>query len=185
MYEVEVKVELSEKERQDLIALFKKKGFESKGVTPQSDFYTEAKPSVYGGYDLKRYRHEADKFIYTEKIWEMADDAKARKENEYEVTQEKMEAEIAQNPVVVKIIKDREWFKGTYQGSEISITIDSVKFDHSPNIRYFIEAEIDVTDKNTVKDTKRKIVDFLRELLGKKDSMIEAPGMFTMAMDKK
>ena len=58
MYEVEIKVELSGKERIDLIERFKTRGFLAKGITPQNDFYIEAKPSPYGRFDLKRYRQE-------------------------------------------------------------------------------------------------------------------------------
>ena len=185
MYEVEIKVELSGKERIDLIERFKTRGFLAKGITPQNDFYIEAKPSPYGRFDLKRYRQEGGRYIYTEKIWEMAGDTPARRENEYEVTREFMEAEIAKFPDAVKIKKDREWFAGNFEGTDLSITIDSVKFDHSPSMRYFIEAEIDVQDKNLVKETKKKIADFLAELLGKKGPIPESPGMFTMAMDKR
>jgi len=187
MYEVELKVEITEKEREDLITRFKDRGFESKGVTPQNDFYIEAKLSPHGGYDLKRYRQEGNKYIYTEKTWEIAGDTKARREDEREVTKEEMEAAITEYPDAIKIKKDREWFAGNYQDRDVSITIDSVKFDHSPTARYFIEAEIVVEGKNEVKETKKKITDFLAELLakGEADSLVEAPGMFTMALEKR
>lgn len=69
-YEVEFKVELSEMEVQNLKQNFIKRGFEATGVDQQDDYYIEAKDStVYKGYDLKRYRNESGKIIYTEKTW--------------------------------------------------------------------------------------------------------------------
>ena len=47
---------VGDEERERLIGEFKNKGFQSNGVTPQNDFYIEAKPSPFGTYDLKRYR---------------------------------------------------------------------------------------------------------------------------------
>jgi adenylate cyclase class IV len=184
MYEVELKVEITAKERESLISLFKKSNFPFKGVTPQNDFYIEAKESPHGGYDLKRYREEGTRFIYTEKIWEMVGGQAARKENEFDVTKDEFESETARFPDAVKIKKQREWFGGAYQDMAISVTIDSVKFDHSPNMRYFIEAEIDVEDKNDVASTKDIIREFLKEFL-RKPEIIEAPGMFAMAFKKK
>ena len=63
MYEVELKVEITEKEKEELIKSFKVKNYLFKGITPQDDFYIEAKESPYGGQDLKRYRKEGGKFI--------------------------------------------------------------------------------------------------------------------------
>ncbi len=183
MYEVELKVELTDREKIDLIKSFKDQGFGSKGSTPQNDYYIEAKESPFGGQDLKRYRNENGKLIYTEKIWEMEGDVKARRENEYEVSKEIFEKAIAEFPNAIKIIKDREWFDASYEGVKISVTIDSVKFDHSPSIRYFVEAEIDVKDKIEVPKTKEFIVKFLKKILNKTE-MMEAPGMFTMAVKK-
>ncbi len=41
----------------------------------------------------------------------------------------------------VKIKKDREWFGINHNGKDISVTIDSVRFDHSQSMRYFIECD--------------------------------------------
>ncbi len=183
MYEVESKVEITDKEKENLITLFKEKNFPFKGTTPQNDFYTEARESPHGSYDVKRYREEGDKFIYTEKIWEVVDNNPVRKETEHEVSKNEFASAIAQFPNAVKIKKQRDWFAANYQNTDISLTIDTVKFDHSPNTRYFIEAEIDVQDKKDVKKFKDIIIQFLKELLNKSE-IIEAPGMFTMAFKK-
>lgn len=184
MYEVEIKVELTAQEKEKLILLFKERNFKSKGITPQRDFYVEAVESPFGGFNIKRYRDEVGRFFYTEKVWEEIDGKPIRKENEHEITADEFDAQILKFPNSLKIKKDREWSAGSYQGREISITIDSVKFDHSENIRYFIEAEIGVTDKKKVIETKEFIRQFLKEILGKVE-IIEAPGMFTMAFKKK
>ncbi len=184
MYEVELKVELTLKEKEDLIAEFNAKNFLFKGVTPQNDYYIEAVNSPFGGYDLKRYRNEAGKYIYTEKIWEKVDGQPARRENEHEVSKDKFESTIAQFPNAIKIIKDREWFKGDYQGKDISITIDTVKFDHSAGTRYFIEAELDVENKEDVPGAKVVVKEFLKNVLHKPD-VIDSPGMFMMAFEKR
>lgn len=184
MYEVEFKVELTLEEKEQLIGELKKSGFTFMGVTPQNDYYIEAKKSDFGGYDLKRYRNEAGKYIYTEKLWELVDDKPIRRENENEVSKEIFESTIARYPNSTKVIKDREWFKGSYQSKEISVTIDTVKFDHSPKTRYFVEAEIDVADKYEVEATKVVIQDFLKEILHK-EMLIDSPGMFMMAFEKR
>ncbi len=183
MYEVEIKIELSDKERQEFIDVLKKNGFASKGVTPQNDYYVEAKESPHGGFDLKRFRNEAGKFIYTEKIWEMVDGQPVRKEDQHDVSSAEFEAKIAEFPQALKIVKDREWFAGSYKGRPISLTIDSVAFDHSPAQRYFTEAEIDVPNKEDVTKALELIKDFLKEMLNK-PQLIEAPGMFDMAYGK-
>ena len=183
MYEVELKVELSVEEKDKLIESFREKGFSSKGITPQNDYYIEAKESPYGGFDLKRYRNEDGKFIYTEKIWEQSEDQLARKENEHEVSEDEFKAKITEFPDAITVKKDRAWFGGTFEGVSISITIDSVKFDHSPCMRYFMEAEIDVKDKKEVAKTKELIRSFLKEILDKSE-IVEAPGMFSMALKK-
>jgi adenylate cyclase class IV len=181
MYEVEIKVELTAEEKDKLISLFKERGFLFKGVTPQSDFWPEAKESEYGGYDIKRYRKEADKYFYTEKMWELFEgDKPVRRENEHEVTKEEYESKLIEYPSALSIKKDREWFKGSFSGTDISITIDSVKFDHSPNIRYFLEAEIGVKNKEYVAETKELIRNFLKEILNRSE-LFESPGMFGMA----
>jgi adenylate cyclase class IV len=153
-------------------------------MTPQNDYYIEAKESPYGGYNIKRYRDEGAKFIYTEKVWEKIKGQPARREEEHEVSMEEFASRVAEFPNAVKIKKDREWFAGNYKDKDISITIDSVKFDHSPEVRHFIETEIDIADKNNVAETKALIGQFLKELLGKSE-IVEAPGMFSMAFNKK
>jgi adenylate cyclase class IV len=183
MYEIEIKVELSNNERLELIESFKKRNFVSKGVTPQNDYYVEAHESPYGAFDLKRYRNEDGKFIYTEKVWELINEKPFRREDEHEVSKEEFEAKIVEFPNALKIVKDREWFVGSYQDAEISITIDSVKFNHSPDMRYFIEAEIGVTDKEVVSKTRELIENFLKDILNREE-IVESPGMFKMAFRK-
>ena len=183
MYEVEIKVELTQSERSDLVESFKEKGFLFEGVTTQYDYYVEAVESQYGGFDLKRYRDEDGKYIYTEKITELIQGEPTRKENEHEVSKEEFESKIKAFPDALKIKKDREWFSAMYKGVEISTIIDSVKFDHSPSMRYFIEAEIGVEDKNDVPKNKELIREFLKEILGK-PHITEAWGMFSMAFKK-
>lgn len=184
VYEVEMKVEITEPESRQFLNQCKDKGFQFKKSTKQHDVYIEAKPSPYGGNDLKRYRNENGTYIYTEKIWEKAEDGTlARLENEHEVTEQECVDEIAKYPEAVVISKERAWFTGSYNGEQISLTIDSVKFDHSPRMRYFVEAEIDVDDVNTVAGTKERIIDFLKVILGRSE-IIESPGMFSMAFKK-
>jgi hypothetical protein len=184
MYEVEFKAELTAIEREKLITLFKKKGFVFTGVSQQNDFYVHAVKSPYSGYDLIRYRDEDGTYIFTEKIWELVEGMPARRENEHEVTKDIFETEIAKAKQLVTIMKKREWFEGRYKDTEISITIDSVKFGHSAHLRYFIEAEVDTEDKGKVKELKALEKLFLEEMLSKKE-VIEAPGMFTMAFEKR
>ena len=132
MYEVEIKVELTAKEREDLVAKFKAHGFTFKGITPQNDYYIEAKKSPYGGYDLKRYRKEAEKYIFTQKVWDTAGGQPARQENEHEVSKEEYESAVKQFPEATKVIKNREWFDAVFKDKKMSVTIDTTKFDHSP-----------------------------------------------------
>jgi adenylate cyclase class IV len=183
MYEVEIKVELTLQEKQTLLDVLKEKNFLSEGITPQRDFYIEAQESEFGGFNLKRYRHEGEKYIFTSKNWEMIDGQKARKEDEHEISKEEFEIAIVEFPQALKIVKDREWFVGSYEGREISATIDTVKFDHSKDMRYFIEAEIGVKDKEEVVSTKLFIIEFIKEILHKEE-IVESPGMFAMAFRK-
>ncbi|MCE9517385.1 CYTH domain-containing protein [Candidatus Nomurabacteria bacterium] len=185
MYEVEFKVELTEGEREALLIALKAHNFPFVKVTPQNDYYIQADKSPFAdGYDLKRYRDEGEKYIYTEKIWEMIDGLAVRKEIEHAVSKEEFTTAIAKAPQATKIKKDRHWFAGQSNSTKISITVDSVKFDHSPTMRYFIEAEVDIEDKAQVKATHAMIKEFLKELLDKPE-VIEAPGMFTMAFEKR
>lgn len=184
MYEVEIKVELTSQEKDRLLKTFKERGFESRGTTPQIDVYVEATKLSWGGYNIKRYRKEADSYIYTEKIWEEIEGKKARKEIERNISVEEFASEIAKFPKSTTIKKDREWFRGNYKGKDMSLTLDSVKFDHSPGMRYFLEAEIGVKEKENVKKTEELIYRFLKELLGKTE-ITDVPGMFAMAFEKK
>lgn len=181
MYEVEIKVELTDAERQELRTALTEKGFSATKVTPQADYYVEVKDSPYGGRDLKRYRDEDGKLIYTEKIWEKHNGELARKENEREVTQEEFNEARAKYSKVPFIKKQREWFKGSYKNIPISFTIDTVELSNSKKNRYFVEAEIDVKDINEVSKTKEFLKGFLKDLL-KKSEIIEAPGMASLAM---
>lgn len=184
MYEVEFKVEITEAESKQFPNQCKEKGFQFKKSTAQHDIYTEARPSPYGGNDLKRFRKEGNEYIYTEKIWEKAlDGTMARQEREHHVTEQDFINVLNTCKDAVTISKERAWFSGSYNGEAISLTIDSVKFAHSPRMRYFIEAEIDVEDVNKVAETKARIINFLKELLGRAE-IIESPGMFSMAFKK-
>ena len=187
-YEVEVKVELTKEERENLFSLFKEKGFEFRKTTPQKDFYIEVKESPFRGqggkYDYKRYREEGDTFLYTEKMWEKNGDHLVRQEKEHEVSKENFFRELKKFSGVTKLEKSRDWFGGEYAGKAVNITIDSVKFPHSRKERYFIEAEILVENKNEVKETREFLISFLKEIL-EKDEIIESPGMLTMTVKKK
>jgi|GEM_PF-2043155 len=188
IYEVEVKIELTKDEKEKLLDVFKEKGFKFKKTTSQKDFYLEANKSQYydqcGGYNIRRYRDEGGELIYTGKIWEMVEGHLTRLEDEYNVTKEKFDDEIKKFPNAAKIEKNRDWFDGEYEGKNISITIDTVKFSHSPDTRYFIEAEIRVEDKNKTKETKDFLISFMEELLGR-DEIVEAPTMSTMILEGK
>jgi adenylate cyclase class IV len=183
MYEVEYKVEITDTERDTLYALFEKEGFAKKPPVVQNDYYIEAVESPFGGFDLKRYRDEGDKIFYTEKVWEDVDGKKVRREAEREVTREEFDSKIAEYPSALKIQKDRQAFTGEYEGCKIHIDMDSVKFDHSPSVRYFIEAETMTESKEEVGARKDLMLRFLRESLGRSD-IKEASGMFTMAFKK-
>ena len=111
------------------------------------------------------------------------DNQPARKEHEREVTHHEFACEIAKYPEAISFIKQRDWYKGTYKGQDISVTIDSVTFDHSPAMRYFTEAEIGVETKKAVGPTKAVILECLKDLLGKAE-IRESPGMFSMAFKK-
>ncbi len=184
MYEVEYKVEINEKEREDLLRLCKHRNFVFKGVTPQFDIYIEASKSPFRGHDLKRYRKEGDRFIYTEKIWELAAGERARRENEWEVTEEEFRKETAKYPNAVSLKKERERILGDHNGLVVTISIDSVKFIHSPSVRYFVEGEVITTNKLQVHELRHKIQEFLKELLGKRE-IVEAPGLLSTAVKER
>ena len=188
MYEVEMKIELSEEEKVLLEKTFIEKGFELIKTTPQKDCYVEAERSPFydegASYDVKRYRNENGLYIYTEKIWEKINDDVARKQEEYEVTKEKFEEATRSCPTTVSIKKIRDWYSGAHEGYDISLTIDTVDFDHSSDTRYFVEAEISVEDKGNVQPTKEIIESFFKSVL-EKDEIIQSPSMFTMAFEGK
>ena len=184
MYEVEYKTEIMKEEKDQLDALFRKDGFEVKEVATQNDYYIEAEESPLGGYDAKRYRDQGKNIFYTEKTWEDVDGHKARKEEEREVSRGEFLEAIAKFPNALKIIKERQSYMGKYQNKKIHIDMDSVKFDHSPGMRYFIEAEVMVESQEEVKVLKDIVIEFLKTSLGR-DEIIEAPGMFNMAFNKK
>jgi adenylate cyclase class IV len=184
MYEIEFKIEVNEEERERAISTFRERGFVFGKTSQQHNFHTAATKSPHGGYDLKRYRDEGDKITYTEKTWELAGEQLARKEVEREVSREEFELEMSKHPDALKIDKERQSFKTTYKDLDISLCIDSVKFDHSPSVRYFIEAETISSDKNKVGEYREIIIELLKDLLNKGE-LIEASGMFTMAFKKR
>ena len=182
MYEVEYKVEITKDEQDMLFALFNTQNFERKDTVTQNDYYVEAVPSEHGGFNLKRYRDEGTKVIYAEKVWEVIDEQKVRKEVEHEVSREEFDTELAKYPDALKIIKDRNSFTGKLADKVMHIDMDDVKFDHSPQMRYFIEAEVLVGDKGEVNSTRDTLVAFLKESLSRE--IVESPGMFSMAFKK-
>jgi len=184
MYEVELKVEITKEEREKLLFVLENKNFIYSGMTPLNDYYIEGQESPYGGYNIKRYRQEDGKVIYTEKTWVMVGDTPSRKEDEHEVSIEVFNKEIAKFPNLIKIHKERDWFSGIYDGLDMGIMIDSVRFDHSVSTRYFIEAEVIVSDENKVKKIRGEILKFLQDLLDKPE-IKEAHSMFSMALNKK
>ena len=183
MYEVEYKVEITESERDELAALFARSGFAARPEVAQHDRYVFAQASPFGGYDLKRYRQEGDRAFSTEKLWEMVDGQKARKETEREISLAELERAVAPYPDALTIRKARRSWVGNYDGKPMHIDMDTVQFDHSPAPRYFIEAEMLVPAKEDVAADRAAVVAFLRQALGRED-IAESPGMFAMAFKK-
>lgn len=184
MYEVEIKVEMTAAERDRLIEALGGLGFSHSRTTLQNDYYIHAEKSPHGGWDIKRYRDEDGTCFYTEKSWEMVDGTKARREEEREVSLEELQTQLKAFPHAGKIKKERQWFKGMYEHTPISVTIDTVKFDHSDHERFFVEAEIGITDKARVAPTKEFIRNFLKKILAV-DTIVESSGMFLMLTEKK
>jgi adenylate cyclase class IV len=184
MYEIEYKTEITKGEKESLASKLSRYGFMPKKSVIQNDFYIEAKESPYGGYDLRRYRDEGHAIFYTEKAWEKVGAGKARRETERKVSRPEFEAELIKYPNTIAIRKGRQSFSGTYRTKDITIDIDTVKFDHSPAERYFIEAEVIGTDKEEAPKIKDFLRDFIAEVL-QKSQIIESPGMFTMAFEKR
>lgn len=185
-YEVEIKVELTDSDRHKMLALFKERGFGDKGITPQEDRYIRAEPSEHGAFDVERYRTEPGKIFYTKKVWEVENGKPIRREDERMATLKELDEAKRQHPNPPVIInKDRHWFEAEFEGRAVSLTIDSVKFAHSDEVRHFMEAEIDVADRADVAPTKTLLKRFLGGLLGIGPRDIqEAPGMFAMAYKK-
>lgn len=183
MYEVEYKVEITEDEKQKLIALFQSKNFTDNGIVKQNDYYVEVVDSPLTGYDFKRYRDENGKYLCTIKTFEEVNGKMARREEEKEVSKNEFLDAIIKYPNATTIKKDRRSFLGNYKGNEIHIDIDSVKFDHSQSVRYFIEAELMTEDVKKVSTLRDEMIEFLKISLGRSE-LIEAPGMFTMAYKK-
>ncbi len=185
MYEVEIKIEVSEKERERLLRLFAERGFADRGITPQEDYYVRATPSKYGAFDVERFRTEPGKIFYTKKVWEVENGKPIRREDEREATTEEFEEAKRRYPEALKIRKDRHWFAAQPEGRSVSLTIDSVKFDHSPSFRHFMEAEIDVRDRGEVEATKNFLRGFIADLINLPPAAVkEAAGMFAMAHKK-
>jgi adenylate cyclase class IV len=182
MYEVEYKVEITKEERDKLIEKLLETGFLNKGVVSQNDFYTEVRFSPDGGYDFCRYRKEGGKFIFTEKVHEMHEGKKIRKETEREVSESEFLSHIKNSPDCVKIIKERESFQGSWKDIIPHVDMDSVKFDHSASERYFVEAEVLTEDKASTSLLREKVQAFLEAYLEHK--VTEAPGMFSLAYKK-
>ncbi len=183
MYEVEYKIELTKEEQLTLIKLLEEKHFKSFPLIIQNDYYIEYNESPLGGYNLKRYRDEGDAIFYTEKTWEDLDGVKARKEIEKEVSREEFESEIQKYPSAITFKKQRQKCEGEWKNILVHVDMDTVKFDHSPAERFFVEAEVIVSNPEEVKASKEFVKDFLREHLPGSD-LKESPGMFMMAFKK-
>ncbi len=187
-YEVEIKIELTEAERLKLLQTFSELHFVDKGTTLQHDYYTKAALSQHGeprAFDIERYRSEGEKFMFAKKDWEVVDGKPIRREEEHPVTREEFDSAVENNPDALKIVKDRQSFVASFEDTDINLSIDSVKFDHSPLIRHFMEPEILVEDKAKVAETKELLRRFVAFLLGTEvASITEAPGMFAMAFKK-
>lgn len=185
MYETEVKVELTDEVLERVLGFFKEKQYADWGTVPQEDLYVEATPSPYGAFDIKRYRADGESFFYTEKVWEGEGETRVRKEVEREVSADEYLHAKTNLPAVVRIAKDRHSLTAIYRGRQISLSIDSVKFDHSPRVRHFFEAEIIVESRELVAETQKFIRQFIAEVLNIQESdIIEAPGMFALAFKK-
>lgn len=187
-YEVEIKIELSEAQRIKLLQRLLGLCFADNGVVSQQDYYTKAVLSQYGdpeAFDIERYRSEGGEFFFTKKDWEVENGEPVRKEEERQITRQEFDSAVAGHPDALKIAKDRHSFKASFEGVEISLSIDSVKFAHSPSVRHFMEPEILVEDRARVPETKELLRRFAASLLGMSLSQIvEAPGMFAMAFKK-
>lgn len=185
MYETEIKVELSVEKLQRLLGFIRRERYTDLGVTPQEDLYVEATPSPHGSFDIKRYRADGPTFFYTEKVWEGEGEARVRREIEREITSDEYRQAKENLTPVVRITKDRYNFSANYGGRSLHLSIDNVKFDHSPQVRRFFEAEIIVRDKSEVPETKEFIRRFIAEALGiQVADIVEAPGMFALAYKK-
>lgn len=183
MYEVEFKVEITKTEREAVLGRLLENNFIDGGSASQLDCYIEAKESPYGGFDTKRFRHEGDEFIYTEKVWELMNGEMIRHEEEREISKEEFLSGLnsVNNPITIK--KERQKLDGYYEGVKIHIDMDTVKFDHSVSERYFLETEILTEDKAQVKELREFIHKFLVFTLDR-DDVVEASGMFSMAFLK-
>ncbi len=188
MYEVEIKIEVEFFQLKELISAFVSRGFTDDGTVLQIDYYVKAVESQYGdpkAYDIERYRSEGGKYFHTKKEWEVVSGEPIRKEEEREVTQAEYAFAEHEYPQAIKIMKVRQKYKASYEGREVGLSIDSVKFDHSPRVRYFMEPEILVADRMLVSETREVLRRFVAELLGLEVSKIEeAPGMFALAFKK-
>lgn len=188
MYEIEIKVELTEQERSKLIANLPAHGFDFVESTPQDDFYVAAEISEFaaqgGKYNLKRYRHEGDEYIYTEKVWELIEGAVTRREIENTVSDVEFAGALAKYPDAARVTKIRDWYSGEFDGRGISFTIDSAKFSHSPAVRHFVEAEIAVEQADETAAARETVLRFLKKVLNRSE-IVESPGMFTMVFEKK
>jgi adenylate cyclase class IV len=188
MYETEIKVEIPASQLEGLLATCRKRGFTDNDTALQRDYYTKAVQSSYGGpkaFDVERYRSESGHFFYTKKEWEVEHGTPARKEEEREITQSEFEVAIAKHSDALKIAKYRHSFGAFYEDRGISLSIDSVKFDHSPAVRHFVEPEILVAEKAMVPTTREFLRRFIADLLGiSAFEVIEAAGMFAMAFKK-
>jgi adenylate cyclase class IV len=183
VYEVEYKVEVTEPEKQRLTELFSEKSFVTLSPVRQEDYYIEAKASPLGGYNTKRYRDQGNKIFFTEKTWEVHAGGKVRREIENEVTRKEFDAALLKYTDTIKISKHRQSFTVLFENIPFHIDLDSIKFDHSSGMRYFVEAEVMSQSKEEVGKIRDIIIRFLRQYLERSD-LVEAPGMFAMALQK-
>lgn len=180
MYEVEYKVEINKEERDRLVEILHQDGFTSRDTITQNDYYVEVAHLDSGGYDFKRYRDEGKVCFYTEKVWENG----KRREDEHEISKADLLIALERYPNALRIQKDRMSWNGSYQHTKMHIDMDSVKFDHSPEMRYFIEAEVLTENGEEVPILRDLIISFLKTLIGR-DDIAESPGMFNMVFNRK
>ncbi len=183
-YEVEFKVEITEAEREALMDNLRQKGFSEEPEVSQDSVYVDTTESSKGGDGPERYRREGNRFFHTRKILEKVGNSMACREIQREISQSEYMDVVLKNPEAVRVPKQRNSFSGKYQGQNVHIDMDSVKFKHSPSIRFFVEAEIITNDEGRVEILEKFVQQTLKDLLGRSD-LVRSPGIYGMAKNQK